>query len=497
MKPLKRVSKTLERLSEHIARLANEIENTDVQQMPDAPDISQPADVAKSENFLRVEWLKLALSGAILLGLMLVNTGMLSQILRDLGVVPATMTFLGIPLAIVFAFILTLVEAGLGIAHGALREEYSEKLSLWPHTVLAFALLLSCVEGFFYSRVAPSGSPFTFPFIKYTIPQTDLFFLWGMILVLTLFLLGSIAYKAAAAILKGSDLTTFRREVRKTQKQLNQYERRLVSSKKVLEETKAALKLAEETIGGPATNSANVWQILTRLMDELQKLKETPPAWTRQKEENLTRSEVYQLADSAGLWLILSILGAVVLIKTGLYCFEAFYPSLPNGILWVFAIGQATVFFAVGFLLSLDVMVVKGEHDQRQVWSAPYYSHILAFGLGGLAVIVYLAVFFTLALPLSLGSLWFLNLLVGLLLSAAGKRLGPLLTLTRISWRQTWNTVVEFLENLWLLLVRVFQAVIAVIATIFYFLAIPLEKFFNSRRAYQEVLSTEVHSGDE
>jgi len=157
---------------------------------------------------------KLIFSGTILFGLMLVNTGTLSQILRDLGVVPATMTFAGISLSSVFAFILTLVEAGIGVIYGATHDKESDKLFrwsafIWSTFMMVFAFILACVDGFFYSRVAPSTGVFTVPFINFTMPKSNLFFLWGFVLMMTLFSLGSIGFKAGATVVRGTKSSTF------------------------------------------------------------------------------------------------------------------------------------------------------------------------------------------------------------------------------------------------------------------------------------------------
>jgi hypothetical protein len=157
---------------------------------------------------------KLRLSGILLFGLMLVNTGMLSQILRDLGVVPATMTFAGISLSYVFAFILTLAEAGLGVVHGATHDKEPNKpfrwsAFIWPTFMMALAFIIACVEGFFYSRIASGGAVFTVPFIKFAIPKINLLFLWGFVLMMTLFSLGSISFKAAATVMRDTKSSTF------------------------------------------------------------------------------------------------------------------------------------------------------------------------------------------------------------------------------------------------------------------------------------------------
>lgn len=157
---------------------------------------------------------KLILAGTILFGLMLFNTAVLSQILRDIGVVPATMIFAGIPLPYVFAFILSLVEAGLGVVYCAIRDKEPGKRFRWlvfieSAFMMVFAFILACVNGFFYSRVAPSSGVLTLPFINYAMPQSTLFFIGGFILTMTLFSLGHIVFKAGLSVVRGTKSITF------------------------------------------------------------------------------------------------------------------------------------------------------------------------------------------------------------------------------------------------------------------------------------------------
>jgi hypothetical protein len=205
---------------EQIIALKKQTEKSEIDEAQVFPVLPKSAkELAEEElaDAAAIAWRKLILSGTILFGLMLINTGMLSQILRDTGVVPATMTLAGIPLSYVFAFILTLVEAGLGIAHAATHEKESDKffrnlaVMIKSSFMIVFALILACVDGFFYSRFAPSTGLFTVPFI-YEMPQSSLFFLGGFVLAMTLFSLGFIGFEAAVTVLRGTvlkELTIF------------------------------------------------------------------------------------------------------------------------------------------------------------------------------------------------------------------------------------------------------------------------------------------------
>lgn len=482
-KPVGKAARSLYSLYKKIPQLEESLQQFVVPQLQALPELPQAKEVSESAGELRVAWMKLILTTTFLLGLMLVNTGMLSQILRDLGVVPATMTFAGIPLAYIFAFILTLVEAGLGVAHSATRS----KDPILPVIIAVFAVIVACVEGFFYSRVAPSTDTFSLPFLKYEMPQSHLFFLWGFVLVMTLFSLGLIGYEACATILRGSEIGTLRREIKKLQKRHQQYARAVQQAQEALNEAKAAATDADKILHGSATNAESVRQQLDQVLKQVEALKGTTPEWARDKEAALTRTEVHQLAQTGGLWLTVALLGAGAMTITGAYSFKAFYPDLEPVMPWVLAVVQAVVFFGVGLLLGAGETVVQGSEGERRVWAAPRFSRLLAYVLGGSLVITYVALFFIVAWPMGLRGVWFLNLLVGLFLVAAGYQLSPLLNVLRLWLWRLWNVVVLVLEGLWLALMRLLQLVVVILENVAYLLATPLDKVLRRRQETAEV----------
>lgn len=325
-KPVGKAAKSLDSLIQKIAALQQSLQRLQLSEVAElqAPlKLPEAEESAESAREVRVAWMTLILAVTILLALMLVNTGMLSQILRDLGVVPAAMTFAGIPLAYVFAFILTLVEAGLGVAHGATRSRNPDKLSIWPAIIAVFAVIVACVEGFFYSRVAPSADTFSLPFLSYEIPQSHLFFLWGFVLVMTLFSLGLIGFEACATVLCGSKSGMLRREIKKLRRGHERYARAVKQAQEALDKAKAAATDADKILQGPATNAESVRQELDRVWKQVEALKGAVPEWAKDKEAALTRTEVHQLAQTGGLWLTVALLGAGAMTITGAYSFKA------------------------------------------------------------------------------------------------------------------------------------------------------------------------------
>ena len=474
-RPVGNAAVALDKVHKKVSSLQEELRGSDTTRLQTFPALPEYEEAVESTASLRVAILKMILATTILFALMLVNTGMLSQILRDLGVVPAGMMFAGVRLAYVFAFILTLVEAGLGVAHGSTRSDNAEKLSIFPFIMTSFAVILGFVEGFFYSRVAPTGN-FSLPFLNYEMPQSNLFFFWGFVLVMTLFSLGFISFENFAKALRGTKAGTFKREMRKLQKRHDRLARAAKTSEEVLRHAKTASQEMDNFLQGPAANGESVREELDKVWKQIGDLKDSAPEWAKDKEATLSRSEVHQLAQKGGLWLTFASLGITVMTITGLNSFEAFNPNLKPTVLWVLAVGQSVVFFGVGFLLGTGETVVQGSGTERRVWAAPRLSTWCAYVVGALLVVTYIAVFFTVASPLGLGAIWFSNLVVGLFLIAAGYQLSPLLNVVRLWLWRVWNVIVLALEGLWLGLMRLLQMALAILENVSYLLAAPLDK---------------------
>src|SRR5260370_12841144 len=174
---------------------------------PAFPNIPASDQLSVQHGSLRTAKVRLFVSSVILFALISVNTGMLGQILRDLGFIPHDLVYFGVPLYLVFAFILTLAEAGLGYVHTTGRPSPDEpsRVAVWPAIAVCFAVVIACVEGFFYSQVAPSRASLVDLPIGFQIKQGTLFFLWGATLVLVLFALGTIWSTSLERITRSAD----------------------------------------------------------------------------------------------------------------------------------------------------------------------------------------------------------------------------------------------------------------------------------------------------
>ena len=490
-KPVGKTARSLAKLYKEVSALQQELLQSQVAKLQAPPKLPElkPEEVIESTEELWLAWGRLVIVVGVLLWLVSVNTGMLSQILRDLGVVPAMMTFAGIPLAYIFAFILTLIEASIGIAHGIMKHSVkSNGFQIWPKVLIFFALIVASVEGFFYSRIADPAATVSLPFLNYELPQSHLFFLWGFALVMVLFILGFIGYESYDRILRGSKSRTLRREMNKLRKQHERYARAVEHSEEALSKAKEAATDADRLLQGPAANGESVYQQLDRVWKQVEALKDAAPEWAKGHEVALTRSEVYHYALIGSVWLTFALLGAVLLTYTGLSSFAAFYPALERGLPEILAVTVAVVFCGVGFLLSRDETILQGGESERRrrVWVPPRFSRWFAYAVGSLLVAIHITLFFAVARPIGLGGVWFVNLLIGLFLIAACYQLSPLLNVVPLWFWRLWNVVVLVLEVLWLALIRLLRLVIVILENIAYLLAAPLARWRETRKVTME-----------
>jgi hypothetical protein len=481
---LGRIGDSLRSLDNRIGTLQERIQQSEIDQIHALPSLPEAQELSESEGELRVAKMRLILASTILLGLMTVNTGMLSQILRDLGVVPSTISFLGLPLAYVLAFLLTLAEAGIGAAHGMSkkRKADSETISLWPVVWTILALTVACVEGFFYSRIAPSGAKFAVPFLGYEMNQSDLFFLWGFALVTTLFGLGLMAYESFDTVRRGNPRVELQRAIERLRREHDRYAGAVKGSKEALNQTMTAASNANTAIHGAGSNVESVRDEIDRISKQLTKISGAVPQWAQDKESALTRTEVDHFTQMGGLWFCFTLLGMGVISITGLFAYEAFYPNLPPLMLWVLAVGQAFLFLAVGLLLGVGETVVQGRDTERKVWAAPRFTRWLASLMGGLLLVVYAILFLMVAWPIALGGVWFLNILMGLFLIACGYQLGPLMNMLRLWFKRVWNVFLIVLEEAWLGFVKLFHFFFVILENVAYLFALPLERILHGQR---------------
>jgi hypothetical protein len=298
----------------------------------------------------------------ILIALISVNTGMLGQILRDLGFIPHDLSYFGIPLYLVFAFMLTLVEAGLGYVHTAGRPTPDEasRIALWPLIASCFAVVMACVEGFFYSQVAPSRNSLVDLPIGQQIKQGTLFFLWGATLVLVLFGLGAIWSASLERIAKSADhLPALTRRLWRYREK---YDAACAGAGKGAGRLREEVEAMRRDLQASAQETTSLVASLAELRESATSENPEDAAAPRQ----LTTAEAHHFTSLAGMWFMLTFLSLFIVTASGLY---AFVPYIGIRAAWLVSVGLAACFLILGLLLPRGELLLDGTRNRRLIVS--------------------------------------------------------------------------------------------------------------------------------
>ena len=359
LKPqLARVS-DLERAFE---RVSNNLTESLLKAAPAFPNLPAADQLPAQHGSLRTAKARLFVSSLILIALISVNTGMLGQILRDLGFIPHDLSYFGIPLFLVFAFMLTLVEAGLGYVHTAGRPTPDEasRFALWPIIASLFAVVMACVEGFFYSQVAPSKNSLVDLPIGSQIKQGTLFFLWGATLVLVLFGLGAIWSSSLERIARAADhLPAFVRR-------LSRYREKFDAACDGAGRGAGRLRDEVETIRHDLQSATQETTSLVASVAELREGVTSANPMDAVAPRQLTTAEAHHFASLAGMWFNLTLLSLFLVTLSGLY---AFFPYIGFRAALLVSVGLAACFLILGMLLPRGELLLDGTRNRRLIVS--------------------------------------------------------------------------------------------------------------------------------
>lgn len=154
----------------------------------------------------------------LVLSLVIVNVGVLNRILQELGIGLFTV-FGSVKLYHVIAFLLTLIESGLGIAYGYVKSEAEAKdkenitFPIAQYFPMAGALMLAFVEGFFYSRLGLVIETETLTFGQFEFGMEQALFLLGFTLPIALFGLGDVMFRSLVNLLENTSMYRLERRL--------------------------------------------------------------------------------------------------------------------------------------------------------------------------------------------------------------------------------------------------------------------------------------------
>jgi hypothetical protein len=282
---------------------------------------------------------------------------------------------------------------------------------------------------------------------------------------MTLFGLGLIFYRMSARVLRGTALTTVRKQLRAFTKEEVRWSNALQHAESLAVTARAAVTSGQGTTTSPGFAADAV----ERLLAELRVLLQTPPQWVTIIQQPLGAPEVLHLAHHALLWLILAAGAMVLAIFTGVASFTRLASGTASPI--VLALGQTALVATVGFLTGWGETVVQ-EQDWQKV-TAPSWARFIGIALGGLFVLSYLLLSFT-ANSMGVLFLWIGNLLVCLVVSAVCYQLIPLLGISGVWAQRAAHLLVSAGEGAYRFLIMVVFLIAVLLDQIMRILAGPL-----------------------
>jgi hypothetical protein len=443
-----------------------------------APSLEElPSHDASQVTFadLRVARAVLVVLSIFLIGVLLANTGMLSQIVRDLGFIPQSYSILGAPLYVLFALLLTLIEAGVGVAYDVTKgmAGKEQKIAILPVLLIFLAVIIACVEGFFYSQVAANkDSLVEFPFIGYQMKQGQLFFLWGFALVTILFVLGSLWFHALSTVRRGNSFTVMQRQIRQLSKDKESHAKALERSASAIDSSRKAAQEASQLLDNAKSNTTSMRAEIQVYLEKL--FGKNVPEWACMTQEDLSVGDVQHLSQQAGVAVCLIVVGSMAHAFTGYTVLVSLHRSLAGAIGVLIGLGLLTAFLAAGVLFRGDEKIVSGASSDRLLVSASLLGRAFGITLAALLVGAYLAVLFRVGLSWPMAILWLFNLILGLFLGAVAYHFYPLVNVSRLWFRAAWNVIASALERFYRLLVHIGLLISIVIEYIGLLLSAPI-----------------------
>jgi hypothetical protein len=408
---LKRVINT----PQAFGRVADRLADTASKSAVHLPPLPSADCLAAQHGILRETWIKLLSCSVLLMAIISVNTGMLSQILRELGVVPRDLSFFGLPLYYVFAFMLTLVEAGIGMffAYTLPGPDEPGRLPIFPLVAAICALGIAGVEGYFYSQVAPGKLTETFE-LPGGLPmrQHTLFFLWGAILVIVLFGLGHVCADAIRRI--GRWGGSFPAAVRRLAKSRDQFSAACETVEASAARLRQELDEARASLHAASDESDAILTRITQLQEELRRVPADAPS-----PHQLTPAEVHQFKNLAAVWFLLCVLCAVATVGLSFFAVGFAFFRLPLTAACFAAAGLVGYFIVFGLVFPRGDLLLSGSGTRRLIVSGSAWRRPLTIFMAVLVVLGLILLLWQVPLARYQAALWVLLIVLGASLAAA------------------------------------------------------------------------------
>lgn len=340
---------------------------------PVLPAVPDTQDLWVEVKEVRRATATLILAGLVALAIMIVNTGMLSRILKDLDL---GFTIYGsVRLYHVIAFLFTLVELGLGIIYSKIGEN-TKQLSAGTHLArlvpIIFAFALAFAEGVFYSQAGMETSlpaPFqgTRSILQIEPAIVNLSYAFGVLgctLPLILFGLGHICYQALMTIRDGYALDHMRMDLKKISRNMHYLQENFRTVEATIHKAREQYSQILELFAAvkPDTQDA-ISRTVKETSSQVLQCSKTPPEWARSRLESLTPAESQQEGYRVLAWTVMTGFISFTSIWLHSWAIALQYTDLMIPLPTVMAIAQVAVLLATGLLLRSEQVLLNDNQD--------------------------------------------------------------------------------------------------------------------------------------
>jgi hypothetical protein len=310
--PLERLDSALGETRREVVQLNKRLRSLDFDGY--SPIIPDANALPKLSVEHRSAWGNLIFSAAVVLACMAVNVGMLQQIILGLGIIPEHLTYLGLPLAGVFAWLLTFFETGVGFSLGqvfAKAEVEGRRLSGGVLLTVSLATAVAIVEGFFYSQIAgppQQGDEVQLPLLGVTMSQRDVFFIWGSALVGGLMLFGALLHGSLHMVLRSGTTGRLRRQLHAMTVAATDWKEDLGAVDEALTKAVDLGASVDEGIGRYEGKVAETKKTIQSIMEASERTSMEPM-------QRVSPSDARMLLYRSGFWLAVTLASGFVVVK--------------------------------------------------------------------------------------------------------------------------------------------------------------------------------------
>lgn len=358
-------------------------------------DIPDPDNLkATYESLLRIMRAKRALIiySILLLGLIAINTVMMSQVLRGLGL--GTFRIYGpFWLYHFLAGLLTLLEAGLGAYQGwqfvdkrATNDQNIFQKVAMTFFVYVLVVFLAGAEGFWYSRLGSEELGESIAIFGFNFMLMHALGFMGFVLPLILFLLGHVAFECYMTVLEGAALIRLERGLKNSQKLEKGFLETLEKCKEELKKVQIHAKASRENLPPVSTKvEENIYFAVEALTGTIEAFRESQKKFSESLSAPITEAETWQNIRRIASRIPLTLLLVGLSIWMQMEILNVTYTGWSEWLTIVLPITQVIYLLVVGHLIGAYEKIADKEN------TLVFGLSPIAFTLALLAVGIFLS----------------------------------------------------------------------------------------------------------